>query len=211
MGRSILRHVLCLDGTRSMKIILINGPPGSGKDTAANLIKRIGSAVVDYKMSKPLKEAFTKLLQIEGSMIPYFLEDHKDEKVPELGGMSPREVQIELSERFCKHLFGEDFFGRTAARAIYSTPAKVVTVSDAGFQVEVAPLMEQFKFANIYLLELHRDECNFDNDSRSYLDHSVFKPQNVAVIQNDFDMELFKAQIERTLTKWNFFLPSNPS
>ena len=37
-------------------IILLNGPPNAGKDTAAKIIASKLISVVDYKMSRPLKQ-----------------------------------------------------------------------------------------------------------------------------------------------------------
>ena len=191
-----------------MKVILINGPPGSGKDTAAKLISYALPSVRDLKLSKPLKEAFIKLLQLDGESADLLLGKDKDSKISGLNDMTPREVLIELSEHFCKPLFGEGFFGKIAAHSMRSIPSRVVTISDAGFDVEVKPIFDKFLYKDIYLIELHRKGRDFSKDSRSYLDRTQFSPKNVAVINNNYELDMFQVQIERTLEKWKLRSPS---
>ena len=47
---------------------------------------------------------------------------------------------------------------------------------------------------------MHREGCNYDNDIREYLNHDKF--MHVEVIDNKYDLELFKVQVRKVLRKW---------
>lgn len=65
------------------RIILFNGPPGSGKDTAASIVaKHIPNLVYQYKMALPLKEACHKLLGLQGTLEELEPLKEKDLRIP---------------------------------------------------------------------------------------------------------------------------------
>lgn len=157
-----------------MKIILINGPAGSGKDTMAEKLKdKLGYFTKLEKFAKPIKlavaaiyfggnyEAFAKYDTFEAKKVPaeVFL------------GKTPREVQIAVSEFFLKP-YHEDkrVFGKLmATRLKMADINQHVLVSDSGFREEAEELVDQFGAENILLVRLHREGYTFDGDSRSYI------------------------------------------
>jgi hypothetical protein len=183
-----------------MTIILLNGPPRSGKDTAANIIKKNVPNFTEYKMSSPLKRTVREMfnLTIEQHKA---LEDIKDEPSDILGGHSYRDIQISLSEDWMKPTFGSKIFGEIAVKVINQRAGNVV-ISDIGFEDEVYPLRRAFT-KRLCLIRIHRPGSNFDNDSRDYLPNSCLDNALIHDLYNQFnDLELYEAQILRILTKW---------
>lgn len=173
-----------------MKILLINGPPSSGKDTLAR-------AIYDYfyenpeqpechfdRFSMPIKNAFSGMV---GAKIDQFgavrgWEDIKDTPVDYLNGKSYRQWQIDFSEHFMKPLYGEDCFGRLFCERIERlrdngdlgfnhnyVEESLIVVPDSGFQIEVDTIEKLLPNDEVLLLRLHRNGTSFDNDSRGYV------------------------------------------
>jgi hypothetical protein len=159
-----------------MRIILLNGPPSSGKDTIARRVvaeaRAEGVYVREMKFATALKEAAAKLFP----GIRWGLVGESDRTAPNvphvtLHGVTPRQVLIDLSERFFKPTFGADYFGRRAAEQVEQAEregAAGVVISDSGFIEEAMPLIEEYH-GRIAALHLYRTGCTFDGDSRYYL------------------------------------------
>ncbi len=134
-----------------IKAVLFNGPPRSGKDTAAEwltecLSHRISTRYYmpyNCKMAESLKLAAHALFG-EETLHANAFEDCKDEPHPIFLDRTPRQVYIALSEQFAKPHYGNDFFGRIFANRV------------------IGP-------ENILIVHLHRRGCDFTNDSRSYI------------------------------------------
>lgn len=180
-------------------IIALNGPPGSGKDTAASALSQRFQAF-HYKLSHPLKVAIPALLGIEDRKVE--LENHKDEPMGVLFGKSFRELQIELSEKFIKPVLGQAALASIAVQNIrnHIGPGRMCVVSDLGFQHEVDPLIRLVGKRNLLILQLVRDGCDFSKDSRSYVEHD-----DVTMIQlhNKHDLEMFRQQVVRAVERWH--------
>ena len=161
------------------KIILLNGPPSSGKDTASKII-RYKCGARKYKMSRPLKIGLCEFFQFDVSHAIDQLEPNKDKQVEPLfrtadGGqmdvMTWRQVQISLSETWAKPLFGDDIIGRLAVSYLCKpTSFSLTVISDCGFRHEMIPLIKQFGADNLFLIQLTRDGCTYEGDSRSYVE-----------------------------------------
>ena len=87
------------------KILLVNGPPGSGKDTVGKICKELVPDCRTVKMSRPLKLGATALFYaLHGDLITEadydrgrpvfyddgFFEDQKDEPLARFFGKTPR-------------------------------------------------------------------------------------------------------------------------
>jgi hypothetical protein len=172
----------------SHKIILFNGPPRSGKDTAAKLmidrtLKLKGGGNYGYAMdrfSMPLK---TSLFSLFGTYIGGDLgkeiEATKEKPMALLGGLSFREAQIDLSEKYLKPLYGKDCFGEWLAFRLhkqielsekYNKVSICFLIPDSGFSYEAVPVVEYMGSDNVLLVRMHRDGTDFSNDSRSYIE-----------------------------------------
>jgi len=150
------------------RIILFNGPPRSGKDTAASFIYSSNPFIHWFRMSQPLKDmvaAFFTLNSTDAKVI----EQHKDNKLPLLFDNTFRDLQIWFSEECAKPKFGKDVFGRLARRRVEQSLSSLYICSDCGFVEEAIPLLDLVGPKNILIVQIHRDGCDFTKDSRSYI------------------------------------------
>lgn len=200
------------------KIILLNGPPSSGKDTAAKHIRlwyptwaqTAGGSYLNSKcaldrMSMPIKRAFAGYLAApispDGLVEGY--ESRKDEPLPELTGKSYRQWQIDFSEQFIKPLYGTEAFPLLLAarirRRFEKGIANLIVVPDCGFKVEVDVIYEKFPPEDILLVRCHRNGFGFQGDSRSYVRApkgcAVFDPMNALQAE-------YLAQVEAGIHCW---------
>src|SRR6202045_3125981 len=194
------------------KIILLNGPPSSGKDTAARHIHDwCETKHIDYprwhcmldRMSMPIKRAFaaTMGLQItqDGEVEPW--ESQKEVIIPDFG-ISYRQWQIDFSESFLKK-YNEAIFGvllaRRIARRFERGIANLMVIPDAGFQIEIDTLYQIFDPKDILLIRCHRPDFGFQGDSRSY----VKAPSGCAIFAplNNFTVEQFLTRSEENTSE----------
>lgn len=196
------------------KLILLNGPPSSGKDTAAKEIlrrnywnrPRMHRFRLD-RMSMPIKRAFAGFMQAPideyGNVDPY--EYSKEQIIPELG-VSYRQWQIDFSEHFIKAHYPIRTFGnllvQRCKRRFEKGICDVIVVPDCGFDIEVKVLYEAFSPEDILMIQVIRIGFDFRHDSRSY----VYKPENVAIgkwlaIQNE-SLDAFRMQIDLAVEKF---------
>lgn len=160
-----------------MKIILLNGPAGVGKDTLGKLLfdmyHEAGSTVYHGEFKNGLRRV------IKGMLSEYhyalFLKHSKCRVAKErpqeyLGGKSPRDFQIWVSEEVIKPTFGDDYFGKLALEycreARDTIGADVAIFTDSGFEAERGPLVESH---DVRTVALHREGFTFEGDSRGYL------------------------------------------
>lgn len=168
-----------------MNLLLLSGPPSSGKDTIAKFLYEQYhdhlniSQFVFERFSMPLKTSFSAISNTshndfyENSVY----ESKKDEIIPWLG-CSYRQYQINLSEKHFKPLYGEDIFARLFVARLegYSKDATIV-VPDLGFQIETDYLEKMDKALNlerVLIIRCHRPGYDFSNDSRSYIYTNYF-------------------------------------
>lgn len=154
------------------KIILFNGPPRSGKDTATDFAKKhLGADGIRYRFAAPLKDATHALFGFKVTREHF--DDCKDVANPSFMGMSPREAYIWISEEVAKPKFGKDFFAKVAVNAIKKRADEkaepVVIISDCGFIEEVNAIIDGFGVDNVALVHLKRPNTDFTSDSRSYI------------------------------------------
>ena len=198
----------------NMNFILFNGPPRSGKDTAAKIAweyiasnKRLLARW--EKFSMPHKQAFAAIIgaPCDGWGHVQYFEDHKEEHIPVLGD-SFRGWQISFSEKYMKPVYGESIFGRLLlARcaafeehhrqlSIHYRYTYYYIVSDCGFQVECDVLKDH----NVLLFQMVRDGCTFKGDSRQIVaPHANWLFYNV---NNNGDKEETRDFITKCLAAW---------
>jgi hypothetical protein len=155
----------------SRKLLILNGPPSSGKDTIANILYKHYDCR-RLKFANPLKKALVSLFELDVDWMN--LEKTKDLSTNRFYGMSFREAQIWLSEEIMKPKFGPDIFGKLMLRQLCNlsrSNGPFDVISDAGFHEEVHYVYSQLPHNSTYLIRVHRDGCTYDNDSRSYLHH----------------------------------------
>ncbi|MGL5456724.1 MAG: hypothetical protein ACRDB3_17785 [Citrobacter telavivensis] len=160
-------------------IIVLNGPPGCGKDTIAKHMAMASPVFKVASMKEPMWDIAKATL---GKMYPRFLELYNNRETKEvgqdfLGGLSPRKFFIHISEQWCKPLFGVTYFGeRMLSTVNVLSPAEVV-LSDGGFADELRPALAAGKV--IMVVRLHRSQYSFAGDSRDYLKESDFDDNGI--------------------------------
>lgn len=170
------------------KVVVFNGPPGSGKDTAAHAANRIASVLQNSSEVKQFKD---KLFTLTAEMysVPrdlftgeMYTRENKERPYITLGGLSPRQALIRVSEDIMKPAFGKDYFGKALAAEIYK---EYTFVSDSGFMDELVPVINRVGPENVLVVQITREGCSFDNDSRDYLDPDELFYRNVSVVSID--------------------------
>ena len=176
-----------------IRVILLNGPPGSGKDAIGNLLK----AAIDeqHKNAPQLLRAevfkFASVLKTAALRIfPQVANFEHDKDDPEKGvdGVTRRRILIQLSEQFFKPLFGDGYFGRVLAEQIRQAASNVsakdfiAIVTDSGFAAEAGEIVEAFNAGQrdphdesstadaVMLVNIYREGHDFKGDSRGMLD-----------------------------------------
>lgn len=161
-----------------MKFVLLNAPPGAGKDTAAaNLVPYL--AFKHLKFAAPIKRMAAALLGCDMRT----LEEIKDEPNRILRyensnttrDDTPRRLLIALSETLLKPRYGNSYFGNALWFEACNSGSKVFIVSDCGFESEVSRLISSAGKSNCLIVRIHREGHDFINDSRSYLPDGLCK------------------------------------
>lgn len=170
-------------------ILLVNGPPSSGKDATGKIIKdMLGDQVYVTKFAHALKIATAALyhalngdpsfgmmddhgyLVHEGPMYDdAHYEDVKEEPNDLFFGRSWREALIAVSETLCKPPHGDDFFGKLLLKRIQARPEQLIVITDSGFLGEAQPLIDAMPPDSVNVLRLIRPGCSFVGDSRGYI------------------------------------------
>lgn len=158
-------------------VVILNGPPGCGKDTIANswLEKTLGNDEFRPHV-KAFKEPMYRVaaaalgLPLHEFMELYNDREWKEHNRPEWGGKSVRDLMIATSESYLKPVFGETCMGKLAVSSIQQRiPSQndVIVFSDGGFKAEVEELEKHF---HVRVVQILRDGCSFEGDSRSYIE-----------------------------------------
>lgn len=157
-------------------VVLLNGPPRVGKDTAAEALLTLkddkGAPVFARQgFADELKDMTHRLYGVLGVPFDHF-EPYKDMASYSFHGISPRRAYIAVSENLMKPLYGPQVFGelwlRRWARLNSGFPGAVVP--DSGFAKEAEVLIDAVGVDNVLLVRLARDGTSYVNDSRSYVD-----------------------------------------
>lgn len=188
------------------QVIMLNGPPRSGKDLAGLFIVEDYDKARTLKFSEPLKSAVASLFSLPFEFVRRMEatgNPEKDIPQPLLGGMSWRDACIWMSEKCAKPLLGADFFGHAMVRRMREpTSCDVTVITDCGFQDEVMPVIAAFGPLNCHIFRLHRKGCDFNNDSRNYLFLRRAPDQvHIEDINNNHDKEMYRIQILRRVHK----------
>lgn len=164
--------------------VVLNGPPGCGKDTIANaLVDPVNghlwpmdlNTFVKHQFKDALYEHTAKHFQVDLDKFIHYASDRelKDSKsLAGLGGRTPRQALIHVSEEIYKPREGVDYFGRVEANRVLEHKGRLggiinVIYPDGGFGSEILPVESEFDA--VLIIRLHRDGFNFEGDSRNYI------------------------------------------
>lgn len=190
------------------RILFVNGPPRSGKDTVGELIKEFHPGTVYVtKFAKLLKErthALYGLVDItDNTPLPHdFFEAEKDSAHSGFMGLSPRQAYINVAEQLFRPVHGREIFGKLLLEDIelHGADADLVVVTDSGFEDEIYPVADKFfdvseesewpRSDSVMLLRMHRAGTTFEGDSRSYVVPKDRRIAHWAVSNNGTKLEL---------------------
>lgn len=162
------------------KYIVLNGPPKSGKSSAAHWLSRAIKELHRQQGQQVLMQvdAFAAPMKhfIATALAERYGDMDKDKMRPELNGYSAREFLIHMSEHYMKERYGEDVFARLLVyRNLKHVPAPdYVVIDDGGFAVEKMALTKP------YIIRVTRPGCDYSKDSRHYWDDPSFTLVNDA-------------------------------
>lgn len=201
-------------------VVFLNGPPGCGKDlVASHLVQYL--AFERMKFAATIKRMAAAMLNISNDTVERLKDTEfailsKETKVTdgafgteryEYGEKDTlRRLLIRISEEFLKPTYGDGIFGRIAAKELQRSSYPLIVFTDSGFVEEANTILRSVGQRNTVLIRLHREGCNFNNDSRGYLPdiagenrdiennrpigHTV--AQVAVVIRNHFKIDLLK-------------------
>lgn len=187
-------------------IILFNGPPGSGKDAAADYFKDLGFKHLSFKYQ--LYNETIKYFNVDKN---WFMDGYKNRNEKEkqsymLNHMSRREAMIHVSENIIKPKHGLDYFGNQVANEI--DLSKDYAISDGGFVDELVPVINKVGSENFVLVQLARDGCSYSSDSRRYLDGNLHEQFIISheididkkyILPHKFDVKMYRIHNNGTL------------
>jgi len=186
-----------------MKILFLNGPPGCGKDTVANIL------INDIQIPRMLTGKFAAPIRTAAK---HFFGFSTDEELEKAKRETPliRKFMIGWSEDLIKPIFGKDWFAKRAANIIYGSSFSWNrwVISDAGFQYEVDDFIKTItelmskrnESVEFELWNISRTGCNFKKDSRETV--SITEGR-VIEIKNNGTEEQLKSMVE--VHSYNFF------
>ena len=151
-----------------MHILLLNGPPGSGKDQLGRFFQELAHCHL-LKFAKVVKDSVHRIygLNVEHD----HFEKTKNDSRMEFFGKTPRQVYIAFSEAFMKPLHGKGIFGHFVLEEITKGDhgKELIVITDSGFVEEAEVLVNHFGHRMLTLIHMHREGCSFKNDSRNYI------------------------------------------
>lgn len=174
--------------------VVLNGPPGCGKDTIARIIAE-GSDFVLHQFKDALYEHTAKHFAVDLDKLIHYAQDRvlKDStSLAGLGSRTPRQALIHVSEDIYKPRYGKQYFGDVEARRVEERARNMagslaVIYPDGGFPDEIIRVGDAFDF--IIIIRLHRDGFDFTGDSRDY----VYLPDTANRISKD--VTLFEGEV----------------
>lgn len=175
----------------SHQVIIFNGPPSSGKDEACQFLLDEFSNTHHKMFKEHLFNCVMIIFNISRERFMELYDNRKTKDLPtkELKGFSPRSSMIYVSEDVIKPKFGKDYFGNVTAENLEDG---LNVFSDGGFKEELLPVYNKCN-GDMVIVQLHREGCNFDNDSRSYIES--FKDVTVLKLYNNGTLEEFKQKV----------------
>jgi hypothetical protein len=165
-----------------MKVIFLNGPPGSGKDSIADLLENWYSADrQDFK-------AHLVFLAVQVSGVGYFnFESRSLKDIPhkDLNGLTPRQFLIKVSEEWVKPFFGPDYFGKRALGDVWESSADICIFPDSGFAEEALPIIRAIGPENCLYIKVLREGTSWAGDSRgSWMTEALNWGVRCAIFEN---------------------------
>lgn len=183
----------------SKKIILFNGPPRSGKDTATDAVIR-SCPSVDFHIVK-FTEVVKDITHRDLGLPVYhdYYELLKDTPLTEFNGKSPRQAYITTSQKL-KEKHGEDIVARLTAAKISNVEQDYIICPDVGYNFEAKALLAYADNNDCVLIRIHKAGHTFDNDCRERVEISDIANYDIVNIEGRSDFfgeEIIKRVADR--------------
>lgn len=201
------------------KVIIFNGPPNCGKDTASEAVRSFVQINAPWmkpthmKYSEVLKKGAHSLYAAFHGWDFYDGEGRKEKNDPtgDFLGLSPRQAYIELFNAL-ERLHGPEVLGWIMRKRISrSSHNGLIVCSDGGRPPELNPIIEYVGAKNVLIVEIHATGVTFadHNDIRSYVGDEVKKKHpgvTVVKIPNNIgtrsDRDIFKVLCQGVAKNW---------
>lgn len=154
-----------------MKVVLINGPPRSGKDTLAQALGQMlaegNLRVLITPLASALKGAthglFAGLAGETNSPRWNAFEAEKEQPSEFFLGMTPRQAYIDVHEKVLKPIFGKPFLGQRKAQRLAECRASfdVAIIPDLGDGHQLKPFRSNFTSV---VIRLSRPDCPWSDN-----------------------------------------------
>lgn len=173
-----------------MKIIITNGAPRCGKDTLVRRLLEVTEDSVYIRLKDPLYKRFAEKHNLTfDEVVTLCGDEFKDKPCDLLGGKTPRQELIHISEDEIKVEMGPDGVAELTAYNILDYPEhgrKTFIFPDGGFANEIGCLkriLKHFGLTEFIIIRVVKDGVTFEalNDSREYI------PNPSIIINNDVD------------------------
>ena len=170
-----------------MKIIIVNGPPRSGKGTLVSLLLDTLPNAAYCSFKEPLYKAMMSKYFLSRDELMTFVDGElKDTPTQRFEGLSPRAALIELDKQI-KLEHGEMAIATEVINTILDDDERYKTTyifPDGGVGGEVAfveQVLKHYGLLDLTVVQVRKKGCDFKNDTRSYLPNPSF------VIDNNVD------------------------
>lgn len=162
-----------------MYVIMFNGPPRSGKDTAAKMLLDYLDTRATHipaqirPLSMPMRRMGFAALGMNYSVAEY--ERLKDVPLAaftdsEGKAQTLRQFMISLSEEFMKPKFGPDIWARLLVESTrLNDIGGLLVIPDLGFPIEYDFMIREYGANNVAIVQVHRLGLDFSNDSRQWV------------------------------------------
>lgn len=176
-------------------VIVINGPRGVGKTTAADAIKGERGDIIVLSVMTPFKQRVLVELGLDPAAYFDVFEMLKDSPFPELGGRTPRQIYIERGDaaRAADPYHFSNAWAKSAR--LYTSIGFHVVMTDCRFAQEFYASLETVLPRDVLLMRL-KNPAKADpwaGDIGSWFE-TVPLGQREMTIVNDADLGFFKLE-----------------
>lgn len=183
-------------------VVVFNGPPGCGKDDAAECIWGAQPDSMRRQFKDRLFEVTAAIYGVAQHDLEYtwYTRKLKEQPRKELNGLSPRQALIYVSEKVIKPSFGKLYFGEALAKSL---KPGLTLVSDSGFAEELIPLIDELGPESLLVVRIF-GRGTYEGDSRNYVPESFLDKFGVeyADIDNTDTFDEYLLSVAGEVHEW---------